>query len=162
MEPLLHSPASHSLAECLRELKFGRPASQQLVLDETINFIRSRLGDDGPCFPPEIVGAVFDNDTNAEDKMIIHDGCGLPVELCECKDAPVRYNSETDTFDEKPPAERKAEEERFTSANSASTKFPTFEEVESYINAQTFLGSYNGQPSKIKLCYDYIVGKLRA
>jgi len=49
-----------------------------------------------------------------------------------------------------------------TATNSASTKFPTFEEVESYINAQTFLGSYNGQPSKIKLCYDYIVGKLRA
>jgi hypothetical protein len=122
MEPLLHSPAAHSLVECLRELKFGRPANQQLVLDEAINFVRGRLGDDGPGFSPEIVGAVFNESANAEDKMIIHDGCGLPVELCECKDAPVRYNSVTDTFDEKPPAERNSEEERFTSANKPSTQ----------------------------------------
>lgn len=30
--------------------------------------------------------------------LIIHDKCGLPVELCECPDAPVVYDSEKDIF----------------------------------------------------------------
>ena len=35
---------------------------------------------------------------NARDKLIIHDTCGLPVELCECPDATVRYDSDNDVF----------------------------------------------------------------
>jgi hypothetical protein len=60
MEPILHSPSAHSLVECIRELKFGRPVKEQLVIDEVINFICSRLGDDGPGFSPDVVGQVFD------------------------------------------------------------------------------------------------------
>lgn len=35
---------------------------------------------------------------NAEDKIIIHNTCGLPVELCDCPDAPVKYDFESDIF----------------------------------------------------------------
>ena len=59
MKLVLHSPANHSLVECLKELKFGRPGAQQLVLDEAINFIVRRLGDDGPPFNPDIINEVF-------------------------------------------------------------------------------------------------------
>lgn len=55
----LHAPAAHSLVECLKELKFGRPAKEQMIIDELINVTVSRLGSDGPGFPPEIVGEVF-------------------------------------------------------------------------------------------------------
>ena len=37
-------------------------------------------------------------DDNAEDKLIIHDKCGLPVELCTCPDARVVYDDELDAF----------------------------------------------------------------
>lgn len=33
--------------------------------------------------------------------LVIHKKCGLPVELCECPDAPVKYDSDNDTFIEK-------------------------------------------------------------
>jgi len=55
----LHAPAAHSLVECLKELKFGRPAKEQMLLDELINVTTSRLGSDGPGFPPEILNQVF-------------------------------------------------------------------------------------------------------
>jgi hypothetical protein len=35
---------------------------------------------------------------DATDFLIIHDGCGLPVELCECPDAEVRYDPVMDMF----------------------------------------------------------------
>jgi hypothetical protein len=65
----LGAPAAHSLADCMRELKFGRPGEQQLVIDEAINFVVSRLGNDGPPFDPSIVDEVFDKgeDAPAED-----------------------------------------------------------------------------------------------
>ena len=59
MKLALHAPSAHSLVECMRELKFGRPCKQQLVIDEAINFIVSRLGNDGPPFNPDIVNDVF-------------------------------------------------------------------------------------------------------
>jgi hypothetical protein len=62
----LGAPAAHSLVECMRELKFGRPAAQQLVVDEACNFVVSRLGDDGPPFNPSIVGGVFDKGAPVE------------------------------------------------------------------------------------------------
>ena len=31
-------------------------------------------------------------------ELIIHDKCGLPVELCECPDAEVRYDKERGVF----------------------------------------------------------------
>ena len=31
-------------------------------------------------------------------ELIIHDACGLPVELCTCFDAPVKYDSDLDRF----------------------------------------------------------------
>ena len=34
------------------------------------------------------------------ESLIIHNSCGLPVELCECVDAQVKYNFETDMFEE--------------------------------------------------------------
>ena len=40
---------------------------------------------------------------DADSALIIHDGCGLPVELCECADAPVRYDFESDAFVEQEP-----------------------------------------------------------
>ena len=102
---ILHSPAAHSLEECLRELKFGRPSREQLLLDDLVNIVYQRLGNNGPGFSPEIVGAVFGkgSEGGAEDKLIIHDKCGLPVEMCECSDAPVKYNSGTDRFEGQPP-----------------------------------------------------------
>jgi hypothetical protein len=60
MKLKLHSPSAHSLVECMRELKFGRPSEQQLVIDEAINFIVSRLRNDGPPFNPNIIRDVFD------------------------------------------------------------------------------------------------------
>ncbi len=100
MKPKLHSPAAHTLIECLKELKFGRPSEQQLLLDELANRVYEKLGNDGLPFSPEIIGEVFNKGDDASDKMIIHDKCGLPVELCECPDAPVKYNSKTDKFDD--------------------------------------------------------------
>lgn len=32
------------------------------------------------------------------ESLAIHNPCGLPVELCECKDAPVKYDWERDVF----------------------------------------------------------------
>lgn len=32
------------------------------------------------------------------DQMIVHTPCGLPIELCECPDAKLRYDSELDAF----------------------------------------------------------------
>jgi len=55
MKLVLHSPAAHSLEECLRELKFGRPAEEQKVLDELINVVYKRLGNGGPGFSLEII-----------------------------------------------------------------------------------------------------------
>ena len=34
--------------------------------------------------------------------LIIHDKCGLPVELCDCPDATVKYNWDKDVFEVKP------------------------------------------------------------
>ena len=34
------------------------------------------------------------------ESLIIHNNCGLPVELCECVGAQVKYNFETDMFEE--------------------------------------------------------------
>ena len=59
MKTALQAPSAHSLVECMRELKFGRPGQQQLVIDEAINFIIARLGNDGPPFNPDIVGEIF-------------------------------------------------------------------------------------------------------
>jgi len=60
MDLKLHSPASHSLVECLKELKFGRPSVEQFLLDDFCNIIKERLGNDGPGFSPEIVRMVFE------------------------------------------------------------------------------------------------------
>lgn len=59
MKTPLHAPSAHSLVECMRDLKHGRPAQQQLVIDEAINFIVARLGNDGPPFSPDIINEVF-------------------------------------------------------------------------------------------------------
>lgn len=59
MELALHAPSAHTLVECMRELKFGRPAQQQLIIDEAVNFIVARLGNDGPPFNPDILNEVF-------------------------------------------------------------------------------------------------------
>ena len=40
----------------------------------------------------------------SNDKLIIHDKCGLPVELCVCPDVPVKYDRSIDRFVEQPPA----------------------------------------------------------
>lgn len=58
-EPVLHSPAAHSLEECLKELKFGRPAAEQLIIDELINIVYARLGHNGPGFSKEIINEIF-------------------------------------------------------------------------------------------------------
>jgi len=34
-------------------------------------------------------------------ELIIHKECGLPVELCTCKDAPIRYDWNNDKFTER-------------------------------------------------------------
>lgn len=34
------------------------------------------------------------------ESLIIHNNCGLPVELCECADAQVKYDFKTDMFEE--------------------------------------------------------------
>jgi len=31
-------------------------------------------------------------------QLIIHDPCGLPIEFCECPDAELKYDWDTDTF----------------------------------------------------------------
>jgi len=33
-----------------------------------------------------------------EKRLIIHTPCGLPIELCECPNAELKYNWDTDTF----------------------------------------------------------------
>lgn len=60
-DTVLHAPSAHTLVECLRELKFGRPGEEQRVLDELINVAVSRLGNDGPGWPPEVIDQVFDS-----------------------------------------------------------------------------------------------------
>jgi len=65
VEPALRAPAAHSLVECLRELKFGRPAREQMVIDELINVVHGRLGDDGPGFSPDVVKKVWDKTTES-------------------------------------------------------------------------------------------------
>lgn len=32
------------------------------------------------------------------DEIIIHEDCGLPVELCECDNSPIFYDWENDVF----------------------------------------------------------------
>jgi len=59
-ENALQRPVAYSLVDCMKELKFGRPCQQQLVIDEAINFIVKRLGNDGPPFSLDIVSDVFD------------------------------------------------------------------------------------------------------
>jgi hypothetical protein len=46
--------------------------------------------------------------------------------------------------------------------NTASPKLPTLAEVEAYVKGKTFVGSYNGSPSKIEIAYDFICRQLRA
>ena len=41
----------------------------------------------------------MDEYASEHDNLIVHDKCGLPVELCECPDAPVKYNWDTDMFE---------------------------------------------------------------
>jgi len=67
MDLALRSPSAHTLVECMRELKFGRPCQQQLVIDEAINFIVKRLGNDGLPFDPSIIDEVFNNGAPAEE-----------------------------------------------------------------------------------------------
>jgi len=55
----LHAPAANTLVNCIKELKFGRPMKEQLVVDELVNLVYSRLGNDGPGFSPDIVDKVF-------------------------------------------------------------------------------------------------------
>jgi len=55
----LHAPAANTLVNCIKELKFGRPIKEQLVVDELVNVVYSRLGNDGPGFSPDIVDKVF-------------------------------------------------------------------------------------------------------
>lgn len=64
MKPTLHNPAAHSLEECLRELKFGRPVKEQLLIGELINVVYARLGDGGKGFSPEIIEKVFKKGNN--------------------------------------------------------------------------------------------------
>jgi len=40
----------------------------------------------------------MESEDDGRDKLIIHDKCGLPVELCECSDAEVVYDPELDCF----------------------------------------------------------------
>jgi len=55
----LHAPSANTLVNCIKELKFGRPMREQLVVDELVNVVYSRLGNDGPGFSPDIVDKVF-------------------------------------------------------------------------------------------------------
>ena len=48
------------------------------------------------------------------ENLIIHDKCGLPVELCKCEDAPVKYNSETDKFEYRQPKSKEGQAHRTT------------------------------------------------
>ena len=80
MKLALHSPSAHSLVECMRELKFGRPSKQKLVIDEAIKFIVSRLGNDGPPFTPDIIREVFNKDESEDVPWISYaQGNGLHV-----------------------------------------------------------------------------------
>jgi hypothetical protein len=45
-----------------------------------------------------------------DEQLIIHDKCGLPVELCECPDAEVKYDYETDKFIDQKTEDRPPEE----------------------------------------------------
>ena len=36
-----------------------------------------------------------------DDNQIIHNKCGLPIELCECEDAEIKYNWDKDCFEVK-------------------------------------------------------------
>ena len=42
---------------------------------------------------------------DSHDVLIVHNKCGLPVELCDCPDAEVRYDYDNDKFEiiSKPP-----------------------------------------------------------
>lgn len=59
MKLALHSPAAHSLVECLEELKFGRPAEEQKILDGFVISVQKQLGNDGPGFSPDTIRKVF-------------------------------------------------------------------------------------------------------
>ena len=37
---------------------------------------------------------------DSPDEQPIHTACGLPVELCTCPDAPIKYYSDTDMFEQ--------------------------------------------------------------
>jgi hypothetical protein len=56
---VLHEPAAHSLTDCLKELKFGRPGHEQLIIDELVNVVTSRLGDEGFGWSSDVIGEVF-------------------------------------------------------------------------------------------------------
>jgi hypothetical protein len=60
MKRILDAPAAHTLVECLTELKFGRPAKEQMILTELINYTTRRLGNDGPGFDPSTIGEIWE------------------------------------------------------------------------------------------------------
>lgn len=62
MKLALRSPAAHSLVECLKELKFGRPAEEQKILDEFVISVQKQLGNDGPGFSPDTIMEVFNKE----------------------------------------------------------------------------------------------------
>lgn len=55
-----------------------------------------------------------------------------------------------------PPCAEAVESAPSTDVQQLKPKMPTLDEVVSYVNGKTFVGSYNGTPSKIELAYDYI------